>query len=32
MQKDVLMETMTVKETLMFAANLRINASDEEKE
>ena len=31
MQTDVLMQTLTVKETLMFAADLRLNRTDEEK-
>lgn len=29
MQTDVLMQTLTVRETLMFAANLKLNISDE---
>ena len=32
MQNDLLMQTLTVRETLAFAADLKINASDEEKE
>ena len=31
MQSDVLMSTMTVRETLMFAANLKLDLSMEEK-
>lgn len=31
MQNDVLMATMTVRETLNFAANLKLNCSDEER-
>ena len=31
MQTDVLMQTLTVKETLMFAADLRLNRIEEEK-
>jgi ATP-binding cassette, subfamily G (WHITE), eye pigment precursor transporter len=32
MQNDVLMQTLTVRETLMFAADLRLNLPEEEKE
>lgn len=32
MQHDILIETLTVRETLRFAANLKLNASSEEKE
>ena len=32
MQQDVLLQTLTVRETLEFAANLKLNASDEEKQ
>lgn len=31
MQNDVLMQTLTVRETLQFAANLKLNKSSEEK-
>lgn len=31
MQNDVLMQTLTVRETLEFAAHLKLNATDEEK-
>ena len=31
MQSDVLMQTLTVRETLMFAAKLKMNASEEEQ-
>ncbi len=31
MQNDLLMQTLTVRETLTFAANLKIDASNEEK-
>ena len=32
MQQDVLIETLTVRETLEFAANLKLNLTDEEKQ
>jgi ATP-binding cassette, subfamily G (WHITE), eye pigment precursor transporter len=32
MQTDVLMQTLTVRETLMFAADLRLNLPEEEKD
>ena len=32
MQTDVLMQTLTVRETLEFAANLKLNLSEEEKQ
>ena len=32
MQQDVLMETLTVRETLELAANLKLNLSEEEKQ
>lgn len=31
MQSDVLMQTLTVRETLEFAAHLKLNVSDEVK-
>jgi len=31
MQNDVLMETLTVRETLLFAADLKLNATKKEK-
>lgn len=31
MQTDVLMQTLTVRETLEFAANLKLNLSEDEK-
>ena len=31
MQSDVLMQTLTVRETLMFAAKLKMNATEEEQ-
>ncbi len=31
MQSDVLMQTLTVRETLMFAAKLKMNASEEDQ-
>jgi ABC-type multidrug transport system ATPase subunit len=31
MQNDVLMQTLTVRETLAFAADLKINASESDK-
>lgn len=31
MQTDVLMQTLTVRETLEFAANLKLNLGEEEK-
>ncbi len=31
MQQDVLIQTLTVRETLDFAANLKLNVSEEEK-
>ncbi len=32
MQKDVLMQTLTVRETLEFVANLKLNLSKEKKQ
>lgn len=32
MQQDVLMETLTVRETLELAANLKLNLSEDEKQ
>ena len=32
MQQDILMETLTVRETLELAANLKLNLSEEEKQ
>lgn len=32
MQADILMQTMTVRETLQFAANLKLKGSDKKKE
>lgn len=31
MQSDVLMQTLTVRETLMFAARIKMNATKEEQ-
>ena len=32
MQNDILMQTLTVRETLEFAANLKLNKTQEEKD